>query len=35
MVEERDITSIEGLARPDGTLNPMQQAFIDNDAFNS
>jgi xanthine dehydrogenase YagT iron-sulfur-binding subunit len=33
MVEERDITSIEGLARPDGTLNPMQQAFIDNDAF--
>jgi xanthine dehydrogenase YagT iron-sulfur-binding subunit len=33
MVEERDITTIEGLARPDGTLHPMQQAFIDNDAF--
>lgn len=33
MVEERDITTIEGLARPDGTLHPMQQAFIDSDAF--
>ena len=33
MVEERDITTIEGLARTDGTLHPMQQAFIDNDAF--
>jgi xanthine dehydrogenase YagT iron-sulfur-binding subunit len=33
MVEERDITTIEGLARPDGKLHPMQQAFIDNDAF--
>jgi xanthine dehydrogenase YagT iron-sulfur-binding subunit len=27
------VTTIEGLARPDGTLHPMQQAFIDNDAF--
>ncbi|HZL00716.1 MAG TPA: (2Fe-2S)-binding protein [Caulobacteraceae bacterium] len=29
----RAITTIEGLAAPDGTLHPMQQAFIDNDAF--
>jgi xanthine dehydrogenase YagT iron-sulfur-binding subunit len=28
----RDVTTIEGLAR-DGELHPMQQAFIDNDAF--
>ena len=27
------ITTIEGLAAPDGTLHPMQQAFIDHDAF--
>ena len=27
------VTTIEGLAQPDGTLHPMQQAFIDNDAF--
>jgi xanthine dehydrogenase YagT iron-sulfur-binding subunit len=27
------VTTIEGLARPDGTLHPMQQAFIDADAF--
>jgi xanthine dehydrogenase YagT iron-sulfur-binding subunit len=27
------VTTIEGLARPDGTLHPMQQAFIDEDAF--
>ena len=27
------ITTIEGLARADGTLHPMQQAFIDHDAF--
>ena len=33
MVEGHDITTIEGLAKPDGTLHPMQQAFIDNDAF--
>ena len=25
-----DITTIEGLAEPDGTLAPMQQAFMDN-----
>ena len=28
-----DITTIEGLGGPDGTLHPMQQAFIDHDAF--
>jgi xanthine dehydrogenase YagT iron-sulfur-binding subunit len=27
------VTTIEGLARPDGTLHPMQQAFIEQDAF--
>jgi xanthine dehydrogenase YagT iron-sulfur-binding subunit len=27
------VTTIEGLAAPDGTLHPMQQAFIDQDAF--
>ncbi len=31
--EGRAVTTIEGLARPDGTLHPMQQAFIDQDAF--
>ena len=29
----REITTIEGLACPDGALHPMQQAFIDHDAF--
>jgi xanthine dehydrogenase YagT iron-sulfur-binding subunit len=29
----RRITTIEGLAPSDTTLHPMQQAFIDNDAF--
>jgi xanthine dehydrogenase YagT iron-sulfur-binding subunit len=33
MAEGRDVTTIEGLAAPGGALNPMQQAFIDNDAF--
>jgi isoquinoline 1-oxidoreductase alpha subunit len=27
------ITTVEGLAGPDGTLHPLQQAFIDEDAF--
>ncbi|MEN3386409.1 MAG: xanthine dehydrogenase YagT iron-sulfur-binding subunit [Hyphomicrobiales bacterium] len=27
------ITTIEGLASPDGALHPMQQAFLENDAF--
>jgi xanthine dehydrogenase YagT iron-sulfur-binding subunit len=29
----RKITTIEGLAGPDGTLHPMQQAFVDQDGF--
>jgi len=32
-VGPRKVTTIEGLAAPDGELHPMQQAFIDNDAF--
>jgi xanthine dehydrogenase YagT iron-sulfur-binding subunit len=31
--EDREVTTIEGLAKGDGTLHPMQQAFVDNDAF--
>ena len=31
--EGRDITTVEGLAGPDDRLHPMQQAFIDHDAF--
>jgi len=27
------VTTIEGLATPDGTLHPMQQGFIDHDGF--
>ncbi len=33
IAEHRAVTTIEGLASADGTLHPMQQAFIDNDAF--
>jgi xanthine dehydrogenase YagT iron-sulfur-binding subunit len=29
----REVTTIEGLAAPDGSLHPMQQAFIDHDAL--
>ena len=29
----REVTTIESLAGPDGELHPMQQAFIDHDAF--
>jgi len=29
----REVTTIEGLAGPDGALHPMQQAFLDHDAF--
>jgi xanthine dehydrogenase YagT iron-sulfur-binding subunit len=32
-VQGRRIDTIEGLARPDGSLHPMQQAFIDQDGF--
>jgi len=31
--EGKAITTIEGVAAPDGTLHPLQQAFIDHDAF--
>ena len=33
MADNRRVTTIEGLAAPDGGLHPMQQAFIDFDAF--
>ena len=33
MAEGREVITIEGLAAADGTLHPMQQAFIDHDAF--
>jgi xanthine dehydrogenase YagT iron-sulfur-binding subunit len=33
MNEGREITTIEGLAGPGGELHPMQQAFVDHDAF--
>jgi xanthine dehydrogenase YagT iron-sulfur-binding subunit len=33
MADGRAITTIEGLGTPGGTLHPMQQAFIDHDAF--
>lgn len=32
-VRNRSVSTIEGLARPDGTLHPIQQAFIDEFAF--
>jgi xanthine dehydrogenase YagT iron-sulfur-binding subunit len=32
-VEGRNVTTIEGLMQDDGTLHPLQQAFIDHDAF--
>jgi xanthine dehydrogenase YagT iron-sulfur-binding subunit len=32
-VQGRAVTTIEGLAKPNGELHPMQQAFIDQDAF--
>ncbi|HEY1429943.1 MAG TPA: molybdopterin cofactor-binding domain-containing protein, partial [Candidatus Tumulicola sp.] len=31
--EGKHVTTIEGLARPDGTLHPMQQAFLDAQGF--
>lgn len=33
MRQNAEITTIEGLAGADGKLHPVQQAFIDNDAF--
>jgi xanthine dehydrogenase YagT iron-sulfur-binding subunit len=32
-VQGKAVTTIEGLAKPGGRLHPMQQAFIDEDAF--
>ena len=32
-VRTRKVTTIEGLAGADGSLHPMQQAFVDNDAL--
>ena len=32
-LQEREVTTIEGLAPPDGPLHAMQQAFVDHDAF--
>jgi nicotinate dehydrogenase subunit A len=32
-VAGRSVTTIEGLARPDGTLHPVQQAFLEVQAF--
>ena len=29
----RDVTTVEGLAAPDGSLHPVQQAFLEHDAF--
>jgi xanthine dehydrogenase YagT iron-sulfur-binding subunit len=31
--QDKKVLTIEGLGRPDGTLHPMQQAFIDQDGF--
>jgi xanthine dehydrogenase YagT iron-sulfur-binding subunit len=33
MADGKSITTIEGLASPDGTLHPVQAAFIEYDAF--
>ncbi|MBV9327619.1 MAG: (2Fe-2S)-binding protein [Chloroflexi bacterium] len=33
MADGKRITTVEGLARPDGTLHPVQTAFIEHDAF--
>jgi xanthine dehydrogenase YagT iron-sulfur-binding subunit len=33
MVDAKSITTIEGLAGPDGQLHPVQAAFIEHDAF--
>jgi xanthine dehydrogenase YagT iron-sulfur-binding subunit len=32
-IQDKPIATIEGLAQPDGTLHPMQQAFIEHDGF--
>jgi xanthine dehydrogenase YagT iron-sulfur-binding subunit len=32
-VQGYQVSTVEGLARADGPLHPMQQAFVDHDAF--
>ncbi len=32
-VQDAEITTVEGLARPDGTLHPLQRAFVERDAL--
>ncbi|MFF4368361.1 2Fe-2S iron-sulfur cluster-binding protein [Streptomyces sp. NPDC001594] len=32
-LDGRAVTTVEGLAAPDGSLHPLQRAFIDHDAF--
>jgi xanthine dehydrogenase YagT iron-sulfur-binding subunit len=32
-VQDAEITTVEGLAEPDGTLHPLQQAFVERDAL--
>jgi len=32
-VRDKNVLTVEGLARPDGTLHPIQQSFIDEFAF--
>jgi len=33
LAEGRDIVTVEGLDQPDGSLDPVQQAFVDHTAF--
>ena len=33
MKDGASVTTVEGLAEPDGTLHPLQDAFIEHDAF--
>lgn len=33
MADKRRVTTVEGLTGPNGELHPMQQAFVDFDAF--
>ncbi len=33
MKDGAEVTTVEGLAEPDGTLHPLQDAFIEHDAF--
>jgi xanthine dehydrogenase YagT iron-sulfur-binding subunit len=33
MAEGAQVTTVEGLANPDGSLHPVQRAFLNHDAF--